>query len=614
VQITASAQNVKLNGPAEQSVSVKPNQAQEVRFNFTAQQLGTAVFKFTARSSDFSDGLEIKLPVQMPKLTETAALYSRTEGSALEAVNIPEDIMPGLGQLSFSLSSTALSGLETSLDYLVGYPYGCLEQRLSKILPMIEAGPLIEDFKLAPLKGRDIKKIIKKELAEVPQFQLEDGGFSYWKDGDYRCSSPYLTAYAMDALYRAKTAGYPVDQNVTDAAISYLKTALGWMASETDWQWPYSVSIRYTCLSYTSYVLGLWGQPQADYLHRLYDKRDQMSYFGKAMLLRALHLKAGDPNMEAELTRSLVNKIKLSSSTAHFEEAEDRSSCWIFQSNVRTTALILTTLLETSGGFEHSEKVIRWLTDKRKKGRWNNTQDNIYVFQTFRTYYQLYEKDEPNFTASVKLENKEILKEAFQGRSLGVKRKELPLNKLAKGKDLPLNISKQGPGQLYYGVKLTYAPAQPVKMRDEGLAVFRQIMAVNSREPAKEFAAGQVYKVTLNVVTPYERNYVVLDDPLPAGFEVINTSFATESKELQRQMREGEQDRNRRWWGSFNHFEIHDDRVLLFADALLAGEHTYSYYVRASTAGTFYMPSAKAEEMYNPEVFGWCEDRVITIK
>jgi hypothetical protein len=320
--------------------------------------------------------------------------------------------------------------------------------------------------------------------------------------------------------------------------------------------------------------------------------------------------------MEEELARSLVNKIKLSSTTAHFEEDEDRSGAWIFQSNVRTTALILTTLLESGGGFEHSEKVIRWLTDQRKKGRWNSTQDNIYVFETFKTYYDLYEKQEPNFTAGIKLENKEVLKELFAGRSLAVKKKALPLSKLARGKDLPVAVSKQGPGRLYYGIRMTYAPQDPVKVRDEGLAVFKQIVWLKTLQPVKEYLAGEVYKVTLNLVTPYERNYVVLDDPLPAGFEVINTSFDTESRELQRQMQQSESgdDEYRRWRGSFNHFETYDDRVLLFADDLLAGEHSYSYFVRASTPGTFYLPASKAEEMYNPEVFGWCEDRVITIK
>ena len=59
-----------------------------------------------------------------------------------------------------------------------------------------------------------------------------------------------------------------------------------------------------------------------------------------------------------------------------------------------------------------------------------------------------------------------------------------------------------------------------------------------------------------------------------------------------------------RWWGSFTHTEMQDDRVLLFADYLEPGEHTYSYVARATTAGTFEHPPAEAEMMYRPETRG----------
>ncbi|GAI52394.1 unnamed protein product, partial [marine sediment metagenome] len=67
-------------------------------------------------------------------------------------------------------------------------------------------------------------------------------------------------------------------------------------------------------------------------------------------------------------------------------------------------------------------------------------------------------------------------------------------------------------------------------------------------------------------------------------------------------------------WGTFDHWEIYDDKVLLFADALRAGEHTFSYLVRAMTFGSFTMPSTKAEEMYTPEVFGYNRQRKISVK
>ena len=60
------------------------------------------------------------------------------------------------------------------------------------------------------------------------------------------------------------------------------------------------------------------------------------------------------------------------------------------------------------------------------------------------------------------------------------------------------------------------------------------------------------------------------------------------------------------WWqrGGFDHVERHDDRVQLFATRLSEGRHEFTYVVRATTAGTFRTAPARAEEMYEPEVFG----------
>lgn len=47
---------------------------------------------------------------------------------------------------------------------------------------------------------------------------------------------------------------------------------------------------------------------------------------------------------------------------------------------------------------------------------------------------------------------------------------------------------------------------------------------------------------------------------------------------------------------------------------LSEGVHTFSYIVRATTAGTFRTAPARAEEMYTPEVFGRTGTAVVEVK
>ena len=118
----------------------------------------------------------------------------------------------------------------------------------------------------------------------------------------------------------------------------------------------------------------------------------------------------------------------------------------------------------------------------------------------------------------------------------------------------------------------------------------------------------QLLIVTLTVTTTQSRNYVVLDDPLPAGFEVIDPLFQTASSVYAGSLS------GYRWRYPFTRTEYYDDRVNVFADRLPAGLHRYSYLVRSTTVGTFVVPPARAEGMYEPEVFGQTATARITVR
>ena len=137
--------------------------------------------------------------------------------------------------------------------------------------------------------------------------------------------------------------------------------------------------------------------------------------------------------------------------------------------------------------------------------------------------------------------------------------------------------------------------------------------------PVTNYKAGDLVRITLTLHLTKERRFVAVTDPLPAGFEPVETWFATTASSLAPHGRmTDEEDRPSwfEWWGrgGFDHVERHDDRVNLFATRLAEGTHTFTYVARATTAGTFRTAPAHAEEMYEPEVFGRTGTAVIEIK
>jgi uncharacterized protein YfaS (alpha-2-macroglobulin family) len=124
--------------------------------------------------------------------------------------------------------------------------------------------------------------------------------------------------------------------------------------------------------------------------------------------------------------------------------------------------------------------------------------------------------------------------------------------------------------------------------------------------------------VTLTVQLTKERRFVAVTDPLPAGFEPVESWFVTSAAALsnaQDQQPEVSEEWFA-WWqrGGFDHVERHDDRVELFATRLSEGRHEFSYIVRATTSGTFRTAPAHAEEMYEPEVFGRTATTMVEVR
>jgi len=586
---------LELLGSPAVTVTVPRSGSQEVRYKFRAAREGKALFRFRCQMAGFSDGLERSIPVQAPGVRESVALYQRADGPAVQTLEIPQEAYKELSTLEVSLASTALSELSGPFEYLMYYPYECLEQRLSRALPVLVSGELVEAFGLQVKGVKEYKAIARGVLADLGRFRTDEGGFAVWPGSNY--SSPYVTAYAAWAMTLAKKAGYEVDEELFAGALTFLRNVLDGQFYQTT---PYNEASWQTTHALMLYVLALNGQADAGTLDRLLADKTPMTTTGKAWLLKTVHALGHKDGARAQLTQSLLNKMRVSPAEVHF--AAENEAPWIYDSDVRTTAVVLQALLETGAQFPQAEQAVAWLMTERREGHWSNTQENFFVLYALSEYFKTYEAAAPQFTARVRLAGQEVMSTLFSGRSTAVERKTLPLSGY-RDKKVQTEISKEGTGTLYYGLRMSYYPLEYNDLREEGITVFKVMEPLTSgRSDASQVPAGEVIKVTLTVVAPQSRHYIVVDDPLPAGMEAVNATFATTSAATAR-LEEGGPSEND-WWFGFTHVEKQDDRVLLFADWLPEGTHTYTYLMRATTPGTFTLPPTRAEEMYRPEVYG----------
>lgn len=582
----------------KKEITLLPNTSKEVLFRYRAQHEGQAVFEIESHMGEERDAVKMVIPISLPPFSEAVATFSSTRDSAIEALVVPSQIYENVGGVEVMLSPTVLAGMDRGIEFLIDYPYYCLEQLMSKILPLIVGEKLINEFDLATFNGQALRDTVQSILDAVSDYQKSDGGFVYFKESDHACA--YLSAYTMFVLHRARAAGYSIERRTVDRGIGFLHDVLRWQ--DIDWTYPYDDYARLTTRAFVLYSLSLWGEYEHAYATRLFENRNKLSVFGKTLLLKSGRILGMGSAFENELRRDLINRIKVSPTSAHFEEGITRG--WTFPSPAKVTAFVMQTIIELEMPFPYVEQVLRWLVQERSKKTKPTTHENAFVFHAFLTYYERYESAIPDFTATVLLGTEEIINETFRGRTNEKPRKHyISFEGIPKDTLVPVTIRKQGSGRIYYTLRMNYSLKEKPYPFDAGFYVWKEITSLDGR-PARKYKRGEVYKVVLHVVTPETRLFAVVDDPLPAGFVPVQTFFATESHDIAERYRDAQQDRVGHWWGSFDHEEYYDDRILFFAQQLFPGEHTRTYFVRAVSEGRFLIPQTKVEEMYAPEVFG----------
>ena len=633
---------LEIGGQTTRTVNVPPGGSAEVRFDATARAVGRARVHMTVRLSDETDAFEDVVPVQILSTPETVTAYGEAAPDAREKFAVPPSVVPGYGGLRLELSSTAMAGLGEGARYLIEYPYGCAEQRASRTLALALATELGHAFSVPGFESAGgpagLRDTVRTSLRELETFQCPSGAFSFWP-GDCRFTSEYLTSYVLHVMQTARSLEYPVRSEILEAGYTYLAQRVKEGSGEGVPPNPYHLAWQ----AFAVKVLSEGRRAPDAAITRLYREIDRMPVFALAYLADAIAARgdvAGGPRAQA-LQQRLANAVLPEAGTAHVEELDDPHLFWCWSSNVQSTAAVLSTLVR-HGSSERASAgqvsgivrgMVRWLLSIRKDGRWSNTQENAWVLEALFGYYRRYETESPEFSAAVTLAGAEVARAAFKGRTTHAEVRTIPMADLqakGRGDTRQLTFRRDGAGTLFYTARLRYAsPGPHADALDGGFRIERRYAVASEsgvEPPRTSFKAGDLVRVTLSIDVPKERRFVAVVDPLPAGFEPVESWFATTAADLTRDGRrrrtlEGdaearEEDPLEDWWqrGGFDRVERHDDRVQLFGMRLSEGRHEFSYLARATTAGSFHVAPARVEEMYEPEVFGRTPSAVVEVK
>jgi uncharacterized protein YfaS (alpha-2-macroglobulin family) len=476
------------------------------------------------------------------------------------------------------------------------------------------------------LQWTDAAKTLKETIQSAADFQAPNGGMGYWLASNER-ADPYLSAYTALAFTWLHDRGVDAPSPVRAKLQKYLEEFLRKDTAPSYYTADMSASVRAVALA----AKAREGHVSARDIERLRPRFKTMGLFGNAMLLQAsLTLKDQQgEKLSGELLDMILAHSHQTSGKFIFSEEQGAGYARILSSPLRDNCAILSSLVAYARVPDKRSyvegvafKLVRSISQSQKQeGYWGNTQENMFCANALADYASAFETVDPKLNISASLDNDSLGAADFDGVDAKPITLEHKIDADDIGRDATLTLKHEGVGRFYYATRLSYAPiGGNVAAINSGIEIHREYSVeregkrVLLSEPAA-IKRGDLVRVDIYLSLPAARNFVVVDDPVPGGLEPVNRDLATTSMvdadKANFEMPEGSWGKKYKEWieyasgyWSFYHRELRDDSVRFYSDYLGAGNYHLSYVAQAIATGEFTSRGVKAEEMYDPEVFG----------
>jgi len=612
VQASLEGDGFDLAGEAEQTVSIPAGQRAYVSWQVrVAEDARFVDLVFKANGGGYSDASRptigsagaAGLPVYRYEVPESVAASGQLseQGTQVEAILLPQDMKAGQAELTVSVSPSLSAGMVDGLTYLEHYPYECTEQTVSRFLPNVLVTRVLQEAGTAdPQMVEKLEEQVNLAVQRLASWQNEDGGWGWWRNGT---SDEQVSAYVVLGLIEAGDAGYEVPAAVLASGIQYLAAQVTRLTESAD----LGSEAQANRQMFMLYVLTRGGRPVPSLVQRLFEDRLRLDLYARALMARTIAMQdPQDPRLDT-LRSDFASEAVLSASGAHWEETErDR---WNWNSDTRTTAIMLGTLVAIDPENPLTANTVRWLMNHRVEGRWASTQETAWSLMALADWMRVSGELKPNYRYAVGFNDQvmhqatvttETVRETWTGQAELAAMLADEANRLAFARDA-------GAGTLYYTADLkVWLPVPQVKALDRGIILSRSYYRLDDpAKPVTQAAPGEVLRAKITVIAPTALHYVLIDDPLPAGLEGIDTSLQTSPQgELPEASRWDDWDETGWGWWYYDHIQMYDEKVVFSADYLPAGTYTYTYLVRAGLPGVYNVIPPTAQEFYFPDVYG----------
>lgn len=548
-----------------------------LRFNQTGEQMayfrlkatdreGIGKIKITAVSGSETASHSVEFDIRNPN-----PLLTRTESFMInpgEKMELPYEFFGSVGTNQGQVVFSGLPDfdLQKHLEYLIRYPYGCLEQTVSGAFPQLFLSDLME---LSEDRKTSTDRNIRAAIQRISQMTLADGSLTYWPGEIYY--DRWATSYAGHFLVLASEKGYLVPPGVLEKWKEFQYKAAGnYQPSPEDYYY-WSNSNQ----AYRLYTLALAHKPNMSAMNRLRESGRLTP--SATWILAAAYIYAGKPEVATDLiTGKDPNVVDEYGNAGYTYGSELRDRAFTLE--------VLTLLKRDQEAFKVMNEIAKGL-----KFKYYSTQTTAFCLYAISRFAGA--GATPGLSFEYRNENASVqtintTKPVFSapldpGR--GLKGTMTVSNKSTSAR---LFVSTTLSGQPLQGEERegsSYLGIQVMYKDDAGKS-----LDVRSLKQGTDFVA-EVTVSHSGVLFPYEE--LALTQIFPSGWEIINTRVQDVNPGIKEDL--------------YDYRDYRDDRVYTFFDLQLYEKKTFRVRLNAAYTGRFYLPSVNAEAMYDDAIYAF---------
>ncbi len=511
---------------------------------------------------------DIELDIRNPnQRTYQVTNYLLEKGKAI--THKPEyKGVKGSYELNFSVSSMPQINLEKRLQYLLKYPYYCIEQTTSAAFPQLFLNEMTE---LTPRQKAKIETHISSAISRISKMQLNNGGFSYWPGRTF--ASNWGSTYAGHFLLKAQQKGYAVSRRMLNNWKQYqTKQADNWHPKLNDNGMIYNDLPQ----AYRLYTLALSETPNMSAMNKLREMKG-VHFIAKYQLAAAYAL-VGQKSVATKLIHEATYK-------------EPVRSYWSlsYGSEIRDKAMMVEPLYLIDD--EAAITTVMEIASALRSNMWMSTQTTAFSLAAISLYTSKNNKEDAysfKYNWDTWSENIIPVKPIYE--------KELPI-----GDFDDLEIKNTSDADAFVTVTTSGIPELGSIVSEEKnlkLSVVYKSMDGKTIVP-NSIKHGTDFYVEVKVTNPGKfgrLENMALSQIFASGWEIINTRLFEMGAELKSD--------------KANYIDFRDDRVNFFFGLNRGETKKFIVLLNAAYVGNYFLPATQCSDMYNNKVLaikggGW---------